>query len=503
MKNKIIALLIMTIILLPFTNIKAKDMDSYVDWNLDRTVFAHKIQNGKEHINNLAMITANGVTAYCIEPGVDADKASYYFSTADINDTKLSGVNTKKLSLIGYFGYGYKDHNTKEYYMATQELIWRLMGVENVWWTDAKEGGNTLNVESYKNEIMELVNNYEINPSFTFSKEYIIGDEVKIEDKNKVLQEYEVVGNPDVSIDNNTINIKVKDGSNSFVLRRKHNGKVTKFYYKDGYQTIGSFEFPYNYEKIYDINAVYGKIVLNKLDSDTKSKQTSSKYATLKGAIYGLYDSKNNLIRTGVTDEDGKIVFDKLTKGEYIIKELSASEGYTVSKTIIKTALRAIQISTKINCDEKIIKNKIVITKVLDDSENKICSPEKNILFHVYDSFGSLVAEALTDENGKISLELPYGSYILKQISAPDGIDKVKDKVIEVTTDGIINEITLVNHKEKEPEPEPKPEPTPEIIEEDQPHIDKLPNTKNNDILYYAILIPFSIAGSIYEKKRI
>lgn len=498
MKKKIIVLLFIVIASLS-TKVKALEMDSYIDWNLDRTVFAHKIQDGKEHINNLAMITANGTTAYCIEPGVDASKGSYYFSTTNINDTNLKNVNTKKLSLIGYYGYGYNGHNSREYYMAAQELIWREMGVESVWWTDAKEGGNTLNIDSYKDQIMSLVNNYEISPSFTFAKEYIIGDEINIEDKNGILKEYEVMGNQNVSINNNSINIKVKEGSNSFILRRKHNGKLTKFYYKNGYQTIGSFEFPYNYEKIYSINGVYGKIIINKLDSDTKSKKTASKYATLKGAVYGLYDSKNNLIKTEKTDENGNIVFDKLTKGEYIIKELGASTGYTVNKTITNVDLSTIQITVSTNCYETIIKNKIVVTKVLDDYEDKICVPEKDILFHVYDSFGSLVTEALTDENGRITLELPYGSYILRQMNAPDKIDKVKDRVIEVTEDGIVNDIILVNHKEKEPEPEPEPkiEQPPEIVEEE------LPDTGNNNILYYALLIPFSIIGSIYEKKRI
>ena len=195
--------------LLPFIKVKALSNDSYVDWNLDRSIFAHQYRNGSDHITNLAMITVNGVYGYCIEPGILADKASYYSSTTSINDTPLSGIDTRRLSLIGYYGYGYEGHNTKEYYMATQELIWRHMGVENVWWTDKKVGGNIINIDSYKNEILRLVNLYDVTPSFNFKEEYMVGDEIILPDNNKVLNGYDVFQNQNVTKDGNNIKIKV------------------------------------------------------------------------------------------------------------------------------------------------------------------------------------------------------------------------------------------------------------------------------------------------------
>ena len=202
MKKRVLFVFLTMIMLLPFIKVNAGNMDSYIDWNLDRSVVAHQIRDGLDHMTNLAMITANGVTAYCIEPGVTADKASYYNSTYNINDTNLSGVDVKRLSLIGYYGYGYEGHSDKRYYMATQELIWRLMGVDDVWWTDQKEGGNIINVDSYKNEILRLVNAYETAPKFEFKDAYIVGDEVVLEDMNNVLSGYEVTSGS-ASIDGN------------------------------------------------------------------------------------------------------------------------------------------------------------------------------------------------------------------------------------------------------------------------------------------------------------
>lgn len=494
MKKRVLVVLLTFVLLMPFIKVKAGNMDSYVDWNLDRSVFAHKIQNGTEHINNLAMMTVDGKIAYCIEPGIDANKGSYYSSTTNINDTNLGWANTKRLSLIGYYGYGYPGHDVKEYYMAAQELIWREMGITDAWWTDAKIGGNIINIDYYKNEILRLVNNYEIAPEFDFKDEYMVGDEFSIIDKNNVLEGYELINNETVSISGNSLNIKVKDKDNNFILRRKQNGKTTMYYYKEGYQTIGTFEFPYNYEKSYNINHFYGKIIVDKLDLDTNSKKPSSPDASLEGAEYGLYDNEGNLLQTNKTDENGKVEFDNLTKNNYTIKEINPSIGYTIdkwtSKTFVGTGTREVTIKSY----EQIIKNKIFITKVLDDKDNKTCFPEEGILFGVYDLDGNLVLQQKTDENGNITFELIYGKYILKQESTKEGIDKVEDRLIEVTTDGITQNIVLVNHK--------LPEPV--LPNLDLPvDIESLPNTGNKSVFNMILLISLCFVGLINEKKTI
>ncbi len=489
MKKRALVVLLTFVLLLPFIKVKAGKMDSYVDWNLDRSVFAHQYRNGSDHITNLAMITVDGKVAYCIEPGVVADKASYYSSTTNINDTNLGWIDTKRLSLIGYYGYGYPGHNVKEYYMAAQELIWRQMGVENVWWTDEKVGGNVLNIDYYKNEILRLVNNYEITPEFDFKQEYMVGDEFSITDKNNVLDGYEVKNNENVTISGNVLNVTVKDDGNSFTLRRKENGKTTMFYYKDGYQTIGTFEFPYSYEKNYSINHYYGKIIVDKMDYDNQNKEPSSIEASLEGAEYGLYDKDGNLLQTKKTDENGRIVFDNLTKNDYTIKEITPSEGYTKDELDSKTFVGTGTSEVIIKSYEKIIKNKIVITKVLDDPDNKICIPEEGILFGIYDINGNLILKEKTDKNGNITLELPYGKYTLRQESSLDGVDKVKDRLIEVTEDGITQNIVLVNHKLSKPAI-----PIKEAVS-------ILPNTGNNSIAYIILFMILSLIGLVHEKK--
>lgn len=482
MKRK---LLIFTLLflLLPFLKVHSASMDSYIDWNLDRGVFAHQYRDGQDHITNLAMITANGKVAYCIEPGVVADKGSMYNSTYDINETNLKGVDVKKLSLIGYYGYGYKGHDSKEYYMAAQELIWRHMGVSDVWWTDSKYGGNVINIESYKNEILKLVNSYEISPKFNFDESYVVGEEIIIKDVNNVINEYGVEkGN--VSIVNDSIKINVKEKDNDFVLKRKANGKSAIFYYKSGYQTIGSFEYAYDFSASYDINSRYGKIIIKKLDFDNKSIKPASPYASIKGATYTLYDSSGNIVDVKQTNEDGTLTFEKLKVGKYVVKETKASLGYNLDMEQHDVLVSSKEPEVIINSFEKIIKNEIRIVKVLDKDGNKL--PEEGIKFGLYYEDGTLIDTYITDKNGEIKLVLPYGNYVLKQLSTKEGIDVAPDKKIKIIKEGQLQNITITNHELK------------------KETVDELPDT-GKEINFSYFLVILSSFGSIfyyYEKEN-
>ena len=242
MKKKLVILIALFLSVLPL-NVKAGESDSYVSWTLDMGVVAHQVRNGTEHMTNLALMKVNDKIAYCIQPGVEGDNNTWYSSTTNIKDTPLGDIDTKRLSLIGYSGYGYGAQNTKEYYMATQELIWRLMGVENVWWTDKKYAGNILNVDKEKEEILKLVNNYEVAPLFEFNKKYMVGDKVTKTDLMKVLDDYEVAySSSNISIDGYKLSAQITEDT-KFTLRRKKNGASPIYYYKNGYQTIGTFEY--------------------------------------------------------------------------------------------------------------------------------------------------------------------------------------------------------------------------------------------------------------------
>ena len=77
------------------------------------------------------------------------------------------------------------------------------------------------------------------------------------------------------------------------------------------------------------------------------------------------------------------------------------------------------------------------------------------------------------------------------------GIDKVKDRVIEVKEDGATQNIALVNHRLPEEQLVTHEEEIPPVF----PTI--LPNTGKKDIIIITLLLSLSIIGYLYEKKHI
>lgn len=482
-----ILVVIIAMLLLPL-RVYAGESDTFATWNLDMSVVAHQVRNGEEHMTNLAMWRANDKIAYCIEPGVVGDNEGWYSSSYDINDTNLKNIDTKMLSLIGYYGYGYGNHNTKEYYMAAQELIWRLAGVEDVWWTDKKYGGNVLNVEKQKQAILKLVESYEVAPNFRFNKKYIVGDEIILPDTNNVLDGYEVKeGN--VVIDGNNIKIKVTEDT-KFTLMRKTNGLKPIYYYKDGYQSMASFEYAYDFEKEYRINSSYGKIIVDKYDNDTKSKIPISKDATLTGASYAIYHIDGTFIKEDKTDENGIIVFDNLEKGVYIIRETNPSEGYLKEQYSCETYVASDDFEAVCKRYEKIIKNEFIIEKLYE--KNNEFYKEKGTTFGVYDNEGNLINEYKTDNEGKIYLTLPYGKYFLKQLSTKEGYDIVEDTYLEIIEyKKTPTNITLVNKKLRE-----------EVKEQTNEVIEELPNTSKSINYFPYILIHLFLIRILKNEKE-
>lgn len=469
-------LLLIIFLFIPFLKLEALSDDSYVTWQLDKGIFAHQYKNGHDRITNLAMMEVNGRISYCVEPGISAQKDAMYSSTHDINDTHIDSTNIKRISLIGYYGYGYSNHTSKEYYMAAQELIWRLLGVENVWWTDSKEGGNTFNIEYYKNEILKLVDNYEVAPSFDIKDNYIVGEEIMLEDKNNVLNEYDIELANNIVKDNNKIKIKL-DENNNFKLKRKSNGKRPMFYYKDGKQTIASFEYAYDFSKDYSIKASYGKIIVDKYDFDTKDKISVKEGLNLEGATYELFDINDNLVCSAKTDSNGIIIFDNLEYGTYYIKEKVPSIGYTLDDNKYTVILDSDNLSVTVKSYEKIIENTVNITKVLNDTKSGVMSPEDGVTFGIYDENETLVSTYTTNSDGKITFELPYGRYILKQLTSPVGVLKVDDRIIEIKINDNTIDMVLVNE------------------------LEKLPNTGKKNYIYFFLIQLFLLVIYRYARK--
>lgn len=475
MKKKLLKLLLLVVCLIPI-NIFA-DSKTYIHWDLDMSIFAHQIRDGKDNMTNLAIMDAGGEIAYCIEPGIVGDNDAYYNTYDRVDKTPLGDIDVKRITLIGFYGYRFNNHNTKEYYMAAQELIWEERGVEDVYWTKDSKTGPKIDIEKEKNEILKLVDEHTLTPKFKHEDSYIVGEKVILEDTRGVLKYYELDKNYDyIKKDGNKLIFDIKEGKNKYELV-KTSKKINKYYYNSGFQTIASFGMPYEVRSYYAITGIYGNITINKLDYDSKTNISYNTSSTLENAKYGLFDTSNNLLEEGLTNKEGKLVFTGIKYGDYIIKELESSIGYKLDNNEYKVSITKEDSSIVINSYEKVITGNITLKKYLNDTLYNKLTPEDGIIFDIFYN-DELYASYETNKEGIASFSLPYGKYIIKQRNCPLYALKVDDFEVIIDKEGINETFMLLNKKK----------------------IEKLPNTGKSNISFIGLLLSVFL-GYIYAKK--
>ena len=170
-----------------------------------------------------------------------------------------------------------------------------------------------------------------------------------------------------------------------------------------------------------------GKISIKKSDS----KGNVQGEASLEGAEYTVYSADGQEVGKITTDKDGNGSLENLVLGTYTVKETKAPEAYDLDWNTYTVELTYKDQNTAIilgNVDSKenVKTGKIEIKKT-DTEGNPLKGGEFGIYanadMYIGDTLykkGQLVVSIKTDDSGVArSDDLPYGSYYVKEISAP------------------------------------------------------------------------------------
>ena len=385
----------------------------------------------------------DGRTVYCIEPGINITTHVYNGASGWINSPYSEEIN-RKIQLYGYYGYEYPGHQNIRYRMAAQALIWETTGGQIVeYWTKASGWGDYINVDYEKNQIKALANSHYQVPSFNNEfKTGIIGQPITFTDTTGVLSQYKVYtsNGASSSINGNTLTVipnKVGELTVSLVRKTYTDNPTTIFVGIDHKsQKMGYFGLDDPVAASVKMNVLGGRVELIKTDADTGTT-TPSGQANLVGAVYGVYDLNDNLITKLTTDSNSYAISDYLPDLKvYYIQEISAPTGYVLDTTKHYFRLDSNNLLVKIELSDKVIERDFEITKVIASDKTSIMTPEKNIDFGIYDINNNQVLKLTTDSEGKIYFTLPYGDYVLKQLSGPVGFEKLEDYKFSITESG-------------------------------------------------------------------
>lgn len=181
-----------------------------------------------------------------------------------------------------------------------------------------------------------------------------------------------------------------------------------------------------------------GQIRMFKKDADGNTP--------LEGVEFEVFNTKNELVDTIVTNANGEATSKVLPYGSYTVVESKALSGYILSKESMRIVLNEtsasdISLATRTVTNKK---NVVEITKVGSDT-NK---PLEGATLVVKDNAGKEIFSGKTDKTGKITLTgIAAGKYTVSESEAPKGYVKTAE-VISFSIDeyGVVTGTTTLKN---------------------------------------------------------
>ena len=421
-----------------------KGVKAYVGEHVNLTkqdidnVWSYHYRNGDMwSYGQLPFRYANDKLVYCIQPDVRISTSDYIIY--DFNRSGYSEEKKTQMELISYYGYRYDNHNTLNYYIATQDLIWRLSPDEEIRWTTGGEYGEEIDISKEKNEILDLINKHNVLPEFNDSiYEVKVNETKEFIDSNNVLNNYDIEYSSGIEV--------IKEDNKLIITPKKQGEYQIKFIHKKNYDS-GTFLYD-NFNTLTQSVAIFGspvlldgnmKIISNKIDVTINKKDEETKdFITDLGNKIKIKNLNDNTYTDIYEFKDGKLYL-SLKEGNYKLEEISSSYGYSINDGLEFTITKD-DTYKEIDFFNKKVKCEITVFSLSGDI--KLDSD-----FEVYDLEGNLIYKGRTS-SGEAKFELEYGKYIIKEVTVPDGYKLDETEVnLEVNDISCASRVTFNNER--------------------------------------------------------
>ncbi|HAR1779689.1 TPA: VaFE repeat-containing surface-anchored protein [Enterococcus faecium] len=390
-----------------------------------------------------AKFYVNGEVAFCIEPNKEAAIGAIH--TGSELSSYMKDVNLRnKITMISHFGFIKNKDQSDEQYIATQMMIWELLGAKyhTIY--------NGLDYESRKANIQKLISEAEKRTSFHNQTKVIkIGDKLVLTDTNNTLKNMENIRVPKgvkATIDGNKLIIVVDktapDNATVSLDRIKILGTPLVFQSGNA-QKIGVLRPTDPLNSILKLQVIKnGNVKIVKEDTETGNKAKGK--ATLEGAKYGLYkEDGTKVAEVTLKNVNGKVQAEvkDLDPIKYYFQEIQAPKGYTLSTEKLFVSVPAGETAV-ITAKDRVIKGNIngykVGNKELVATTNSDIKPKlAGVELQAKSKTTGKVVKTTTDKNGYFEFKgLAYDDYEISETKGMEGYKLIQPFTVTIEKDG-------------------------------------------------------------------
>lgn len=363
---------------------------------------------------------------YCIEPLTFFNESSTYQTTTTPRNLTQKQIN--RIKKIAHFGYKYKGHNDNIWYAVTQLMIWRESNPNggDYYFTDTLNGSKTSIYDSRINEINNIINSYDneipienelIKMQKGETKEIEIGDTLN----------FYITSNEEVKLENGKIIVQdLEEGEYDITLNRIQEtiyGTPPIIYQSNNSQNMimqGDLDPK---EISFKLRVIDNHLDIFKIDEDTNDYIPSGE-GVLDGAVFQIDKDGEEYDQIEIINGTGSL--HNMPLGNYTIKEIKAGEGYELNEEVYSFSFTEDNQGSIFYIPNKVIEKELTIIKYYDDNKK-----ESNIEFQVLKD-EELFTKDITNEEGKVTFKLPYGSYTIKQMNTTEGYQLVEPFYISI-----------------------------------------------------------------------
>ena len=245
----------------------------------------------------------------------------------------------------------------------------------------------------------------------------------------------------------------------------------------------------------------------------------------LAGAVFGLFEADGVTPvanpygegqATATSDANGLVTFTGFEAKDYVVKELTAPEGYQLSTDVIKVSASELKAATNLVVDKGTVVNKPFTSipptpPTVDKPELKLYSiqlhkvnnegkPLVGAVFGLFEAdgttpvanpYGEGQATATSDANGLVTFTgLEAKDYVVRELTAPDGY-QLSDEVIKIAASDLVASNSVVDKGNVVNKPFTSIPPTPPTV--DKPEL-KLYNIQLHKVNAEGV----ALAGAVF-----